>query len=429
MQTEDKLQLIVELTRLLRKEKQPTDIFSEISNIARDVTDSDRCSLYLFDGERKILYTKIAHGIAQTIEVKLGQGIAGYAAQTGEPIIDNDVYTNALFNKEIDAQTGYITHRVIAVPVKGRFNHLLGVIQVLNKLQEEFTTNDVEILTIIGELTASVLENYNDRTLLEQKVKEKTAELEHLNQNLQKKVEEKVKENREKDKIMFQQSKNAAMGEMISMITHQWRQPISGISAYASKVQLMEQMNHQEKTGAGEVMDKIIEQTRYLSQTIEDFRSFFRPDRQKSPTLLEEIISDALKFSDHAIILQNIEVIKQLAPELNATVFRNEIIQVVMNLIKNAIDAYESSNFEQKMITITTRTEAAWAMIEIQDNAGGIPEEMLQSIFQEYFTTKGNSGTGLGLYMSKMIIEERHEGQLLAQNRGNGALFTIQLPI
>lgn len=428
MRTEEKLNLIVELTRLLRKKEMPTDIFAEIGNIARDITESDRCSLYLFDENREILYTKVAQGVAQTIEVKLGQGIAGKVAETGQMILENNVYGNAAFEPSIDTQTGYRTEKILAVPIFGNFeHHLLGVLQVLNKLEGDFTPRDGELLHIVGDLAASIVEYHSIRVLLEEKVREKTIELQELNDTLQHQVEEKVRENREKDKIMFQQSKNAAMGEMISMITHQWRQPISAISAIASKVKLQTQMG--KKMSADEDMERIIDSTRYLSQTIEDFRNFFRPDTQKEASDLSDLVKSALRYCAYAIEMEQIEVQTDLQ-EVVLSVYPNELIQVLINLIKNAIDQYKTKSEAKRMVMIDVLVKNSFAVIAVRDHAGGVPEEVLPYVFQEYFTTKDiENGTGLGLHMSRMIVESHHSGSIVVRNEEDGAVFEILLPV
>lgn len=427
MRTEEKLNLIVELTHLLRKKEMPTDIFAEIGNIARDITESDRCSLYLFDDKKELLFTKIAQGVAQTIEVKLGQGIAGKVAETGQMILENDVYGNKAFEPSIDTQTGYRTEKMLAVPIFGNFEHrLLGVLQVLNKLEGDFTPGDGEMLHIVGDLAASIVEYHSIRVFLEEKVREKTIELQELNDTLQQQVEEKVRENREKDKIMFQQSKNAAMGEMISMITHQWRQPISAISAVASKVKLQAQMG--KETSADEDMGRIIDSTRYLSQTIEDFRNFFRPDTQKEASNLGELAKSALRYCAYAIEMGQIEVQTDFK-EVVISVYPNEIIQVLINLIKNAIDQYKANSDAKKVVMIDVFVRNSFAAVAIKDRAGGVPEEVLPYIFQEYFTTKDlENGTGLGLHMSRMIVENHHSGTIAIRNEEDGAVFEILLP-
>lgn len=248
-------------------------------------------------------------------------------------------------------------------------------------------------------------------------------QLEDLNTSLEQRVLKEVQANREKDQIMFQQSKNAAMGEMISMITHQWRQPLSSIGALASQVKLMSDLNQLEKSKIKELMSKIMDSTKYLSYTIEDFKNFFKPNKQKERISMSAIIDEVLKFSDHAISINSIGIIREEERSIEATIVKNEAIQVVMNLVKNAIDQLRNID-GNRVITTRVYKNDKKISIEIEDNGGGIPKESLENIFNEYYSTK-EDGTGLGLYMSQMIVRNSFNGELTGKNSKVGAVFTI----
>lgn len=270
---------------------------------------------------------------------------------------------------------------------------------------------------------------------LNDEIVEKNDMLRELNANLNTRVQEAVEANRQKDRIMFNQSKNAAMGEMINMITHQWRQPLSSISALASKLKLMAQLGPVEGKALEGEMQQVIDSSVYLSRTIEDFKEFFKPDREKTDVMVESVIDEALKFSAHPIAIGGITVHQNIRNGgETVTIYKNELIQVLMNLLKNAVDQLNSKEMEKKQITITTTIDNGVLTIRVEDNGGGIPGHVLPHIFDEYFTAK-EGGTGLGLYMSRMIMQERFDGTVEAENIAGadgepvGAQFTLTLPL
>jgi signal transduction histidine kinase len=233
---------------------------------------------------------------------------------------------------------------------------------------------------------------------------------------------------------MFNQAKNASLGEMINMITHQWRQPLSSITALASKLKLLAQTDRTEPKQIEGEMEQIITASRYLSLTIEDFKNFFIPDTAKRKTSLGEVIEEALKFSDHPLALARIEVRREIRnKDETVWLYKNELIQVLMNLIKNSIDQVAETKTANGRIEVACDLRGQKAHITITDNAGGIDATILPHIFDEYTTGK-NEGTGLGLYMSRMIMTQRMNGSIeaeniVSENGERGARFTLTLPL
>ena len=425
MNSKDKLSILVEITNIIKKEGKTLDIFTEISTIARDITNSDRCSLYLYDKEKGDLYTTIAQGLKSDIRVKIGEGIAGFVAQSEMPLVDNDIKKSMLF-KNTDAQTGYETKKMLTVPILGSENELYGVLQVLNKLDGNYTREDQEFLQVVGEFIVSYIESNERKRILEERVEEKTKELREINENLSELVDEKLQELRQKDAMMVQQSKNAAMGEMISMIAHQWRQPLSSMSAISSRIKLESQLGEVEDIQGG--MQEIIELSQYLSDTIDDFRNYFKPTIDRVDTKLSDILERSIRFTSHYLITNDIEVIEDV-DDITLHVIRNDIIQVFINLLKNSIDAFVENRCKKRCITIKATRSGDMARIVFSDTAGGISDAIIEKIFDEYFTTKDDKGTGLGLYMSKMIIESRYGGSFSVSSSNDETHFTLLLPI
>ena len=231
------------------------------------------------------------------------------------------------------------------------------------------------------------------------------------------------------EEIMIAQSRHAAMGEMISMIAHQWRQPISVISMEASNILVDIELELLNDASLKEISTNIIKQTQELSQTIDDFRNFFKPDKVASLHFIYKIIEDALGVIGKSLQNNNISITLHVSQEIEIYTYSRELMQVFINIIKNAKEALELIEKENKFILIDVEEKENDVVVKIADNAGGIDKEILDKIFDPYFTTKGiKNGTGLGLYMSKTIIEKHLRGSLKAVNENDGVSFIMNLP-
>ncbi|UCM99353.1 ABC transporter substrate-binding protein [Sulfurimonas sp. SWIR-19] len=271
------------------------------------------------------------------------------------------------------------------------------------------------------------LKNFN--AALEQRVQQKTKELQETNEILKHKVQEKAKELIKKDEILTAQSKQAVMGEMISMIAHQWRQPLNTITLQISNLQLKYLMGQQiSKEDIMQTLEDISDSVVYLSDTIEDFKTYFRPNKAAQESDMRGLLKKAIKFVEPRLKSNKIELQTECDSELHANVYANELIQVLLNLLNNAIDAYENKKTEDKIIKVTCKQNGPNIQIDVTDRAGGIRKEHLSKLFEPYFSTKGKNGTGLGLYMSKMIIEKQFGGSISVKTSMFGTTFTIVIP-
>ena len=258
-----------------------------------------------------------------------------------------------------------------------------------------------------------------------------------MNKNLENLVEKKTKELIQKENILNQQSKMAAMGEMIENIAHQWRQPLSLISTAATGAKLRKDFESLSDTDFYEAMDIINNSAQHLSNTIDDFRNFFSNEKEASFFDINIPIEKVLYLVSSKLKNRNIEIIKN-TQEIVILGLVNEFIQVLLNIINNAVDALEESDSKKKFIFIDTYKESDNLVLKIKDNAGGIKEEIIDRIFEPYFTTKHKSqGTGIGLYMSNEIIKKHMNGDISVSNKKylyentnyNGAEFKIVLPL
>ena len=227
---------------------------------------------------------------------------------------------------------------------------------------------------------------------------------------------------------LISQSRHAAMGEMISMIAHQWRQPLSVISAIANAVTIDVALHQTKPEHLEDQMHKIGQQTQHLSSTITDFRNFFKPDKGLENTYIHKLVEEAALLLDHRLN-KGISLVYNSSVDICLALYKNEIVQVLINILGNACDALADANVDKPCITINEYIQDKNVIIEIGDNADGIPEDILPKIFDPYFSTKTKNGTGLGLYMSKLIVEDHQQGTIEAFNNDEGAVFKISFPL
>ncbi len=254
-------------------------------------------------------------------------------------------------------------------------------------------------------------------------------EIQELNASLEMKVQKAKVEIREQEKIIFHQSRLAQMGEMISMIAHQWRQPLMSIAAVASSLKIKIGLETYEPKLFNDKLSDIIDYTNHLSATIDDFRSYFKPDKEKNSFYLNNTVANVLSLSSSLLESHNIEVVSDINPVAEVENFENELVQVIITIIKNGVDALLEMQVAQPKIYISLSQQAYDVVLKIEDNAGGIPQSIQNKIFEPYFSTKSKNGTGLGLYMAKSIVEQHCEGELDFYNGDKGACFSIRLPL
>jgi len=278
------------------------------------------------------------------------------------------------------------------------------------------------------DLLHGVWRDISHRKELELSRIEHKEEVESLNKTLEERVHKEVQNNRFKDRQILQQSRLAQMGEMISMIAHQWRQPLSAISSAGSIINLKAQLGNLDKETALSVSKDIATYTQHLSATIDDFRNFFKQDKNKEATNYTNVINSVLNIIKVSLANRNIEVILDLKCNDSFMTYSNELKQVLINIIKNAQDILIEKKITDPYIKIKTFKVDKKHIMEISDNGGGIDKNVIENIFDPYFSTKlQKDGTGLGLYMSKIIIEEHCSGKLTCYNTADGVCFRIEI--
>ncbi len=273
---------------------------------------------------------------------------------------------------------------------------------------------------LISQKINNVFSNYK------QSVEKKEFELQDINKNLEKRITKAINEVKKKDRAMLHQSRLARMGAMLSMIAHQWRQPLSEISAILMELETANRFKKLDDTLLKSSIDDSNKIIQFMSNTIDDFRNFFKPDKKKVKFYVDNACNEAISLAGASIKSYQIDLYKKVYCNCVINGYEREFAQVMLNLISNAKDILNQRKIKNPKINICIDVDDKNVIVTVHDNAGGVNEEHLDLIFEPYFTTKESSkGTGLGLYMSKMIIEKNMNGELTVENHQDGALFKV----
>ncbi len=351
-------------------------------------------------------------------------GIWAEAIRQRKAIIVNDYTAPNIYKKGYPK--GHVElRRVMVVPVFS-YNKIAAVVAVGNK-DKEYNHTDLRQLELLAN---GMWQQVERKRYIEQ--------LNELNRILEDKVKEETEKKIEKERLLIQQSKLAAMGEMIGAIAHQWRQPLNAVSAFL--IDLKDAYKHGQlcEEYLNNNIDNVRQQLMFMSKTIDDFRNFFKPSKEKALFDTKEVIKEVIKLIEYQFKNNNITFQLNLQDNKSLTIcgYPNEFKQALINIINNAKDAIlekgkalETENY-QGIIKISTYSDGNKnkVVIHIQDNGGGIHADIIERVFEPYFTTKEQwRGVGIGLYMSKTIIEKNMAGQLSVKNIDDGAEFTIEI--
>ncbi|RQW89831.1 MAG: PAS domain S-box protein [Geobacter sp.] len=273
-----------------------------------------------------------------------------------------------------------------------------------------------------------IIIDVTERKRAEEELQRQKQLLEKLNDTLENRVEEEVAKNREKDIMLIQQNRQAALGEMLDHIAHQWKQPLTSLSLVIQDLG--------DTASAGQLTPELTKETvcitmallDHMTQTMDVFRGFYRPDKEKKVFNIKDSIDQAIAFIAPALSFHSIAVELDVDPGLTAFGYPKEYAQVLLNILANARDVFRKRGTEKPRVMIRAFAEVSKSVVTVTDNAGGIPEAIIDKIFDFYFTTNESiGGTGIGLYMSKKIIEKNMGGTLRAENTNGGAQFRIEI--
>jgi signal transduction histidine kinase len=341
------------------------------------------------------------------------------AKMVSKPIISLNSVSSEIAKGNLSIRANITTKDEIGILAK-TFNNML---ENLEFSQKELKNSHNKLELRVQERTKE-LENVNSQ------LEEKSKLLKELNDGLEEKVKKEILKQQKQEQLLIQQSKLAAMGEMIGNIAHQWRQPLNALGLVLQNIYYSYKMDDLDD----EFMDKSIKKanllTNSMSKTIDDFRNFFKPNKEEVIFELTDSVKNSITLIESTFLHNNIAIKYVVEEDIKVKGFPNEFSQVILNILTNAKDAIIEKNILNGEVTINTSKDNSYAYVKIVDNAGGIPKNIIEKIFNPYFTTKEEGkGTGIGLYMSKTIIETNMNGKLEVENIQNGALFTIKIPL
>lgn len=350
----------------------------------------------------------------------------------------DDYFTN--INLEINAISIYLTSLInydlsLAINEKRNTDKIFNTIIIFSIISIFI----VFLFSVI--LSLFIIDNFRKlHNSLEQKVNEKTKELQDLNNYLETKISKEVAQNRKKDIIMFQQARFASLGEMLNNIAHQWRQPLGAITMIIQSFQTKMSLGKLTPDFVDEKVNDALLMANNMSTTLDDFKNFFSPNKIKSEFSIKNCIEHSIELSKYLLIQENIDVKLTIRKDVKINSYYNELSHVFLNIISNSKDALCSNvDKNDRIIKIIVNKFKNHLVVNMVDNGGGIPQDILPKIFEPYYTTKYKSaGTGIGLYMSKQIIEKHMNGEIFCKNIihkmkndkvFNCSLFTIKIPL
>jgi len=349
-----------------------------------------------------------------------GEGPTGISIREGSYYICNDFLNDPCTRPwhERGRAHGIQASASIALKQDGR---VIGALTLYSGEKHFFDSAQVKLLVQLGEeisFALSNLEQASRRREAEQALQQETMERLQALETL-----------RIKEQMLVQQSRQAALGEMIGNIAHQWRQPLNVLALILQELSITNELGSFNREDLDASVTKSLQIIYHMSQTIDGFRDFFRPDKEKVPFSPLKVAFRTIALVDASFRELQIGVEISGADDIIIQGYPNEYSQVILNILMNARDAFqERSTSGPRTIRVSLTRENERSLLTIADNAGGIPGEVMEKIFDPYFTTKGpDKGTGLGLFMSKTIIEKNMNGRLSACNSGEGATFRIEV--
>jgi signal transduction histidine kinase len=397
-------------------------LLQEIMDAAVSIMKADKGTLQLIEGDSLRIVAHHGHdrpfldffAAAENVT-----SVCGEATKRAERVVVEDVESSTLFagtpSLAILRDAG--VRAVQSTPLLSHQGELLGILTTQWGVPHAPDEHDLWRIDMLVRLAADLIEHKKAEEALKQ-----------LNEELENKVMQRTAELREKDHMLIVQSRHAAMGEMIGNIAHQWRQPLNTLGLQLQQLPLLYDMGQFNKELLANNVAASMGIIRHMSKTIDDFRNYFMPDKEKVNFNVHESVKASLSLLEG--ILKNppiaVEVIVKDDPVIYG--YQNEFAQVILNIMNNARDVFIERAIGEPKVTITIYREESGVVITVADNAGGIAGDIISKVFDPYFTTKGpQQGTGVGLFMSKTIIEKNMGGRLNVRNSDDGAEFRIEV--
>jgi len=397
-------------------------VLDKIIKAAEEKNPKMMCSILLLDESKQKLIKCAAPSLPQEYSdkingMKIGEevGSCGAAVFLKQRVIVEDISTHKNWQRAKNLAAKFNLCACWSQPIFSSEREVLGSFAIYYKESKSPSSFDIDLIENIANITGIAIEKHTN------------------NQKLKKEVEE----NKRQEQLLMHRSKQAMMGEMLENIAHQWRQPLSIISSYATGIMIKKAHDMCTEELEKDAFEVINLNAQYLSNTIDNFRNFFLSSSKKIEFSIEETISYTLKLVESRFNEMDIKLLKEIE-NIRLYSYKNELTQVFVNIFNNSADALESIDIEDRYIYIKSYYKNKTVFIEIIDSANGAKQEVLDRVFEPYFTTKHqNYGTGIGLYMCSEIIEKHIGGKIEAQNssfvQGNktfrGLKFIIQIGV
>jgi signal transduction histidine kinase len=428
------LDLVVETSLVLGADLELPTLLAKLVRLAERALGAELSSVMLLDDQRALLHWEVADGgvasgVLRHMTLAVGEGIAGTVAATGEPIVVRDAETDPRVARRVDAQTGFRTRSILCVRIRFR-GRVTGVIQVLNKHAGTFTEQDREVLELIAAEAGVAIENARIYATLEERVRERTAELRTANAQLT----ETLAELRRAQAQLVQSEKMAALGNLVAGVAHEINTPLGAITSNTDLVlRGLARLAPEVPASRAETL-RIVEDLlrtsaeacRRIPVIVTNLRTFARLDEAEWKTAdLREGMDSTLALVEH-LHRGRIEIVREYATVPPIACHPGQLNQVFMNLLVNAIQAIDGPGTIHVRLGVEDRS----LRIDVEDTGAGIAPEHLDRVFDPGFTTKGvGVGTGLGLAICHRIVEA-HAGTIGVTSRpGVGSMFTVRLPL
>ena len=388
----------------------------KIVELAQNRNKDAKCSILLLDDSKEHLIIGSAKSLPDFYNkaitgIKIGNkiGSCGSAAYHKKRVIVGDINTHENWSDYLGLTKKANLHSCWSEPIFSLNNDILGTFAMYTSYPKEPSEFELRLISTYAHIAAVAIDKYNN----------------HKNMIM-------------KDKLLFEQSKMVAMGEMIGNIAHQWRQPLSVISTAATGMKIEKEHGLLTDANLYKSCIAINNNAQYLSKTIDDFKNFIKGDRRKKIFNLKDNIKSFLNLVEGSIKSDDINMILDLQEDIKIDGYKNELTQCIINVFNNAKDVLIEKEIKNKLIFISTSIKDNKAIIKLKDNGGGIPQDIINKLFEPYFTTKHQSqGTGLGLHMTYNFIVDGMGGTIDANNiefkydgkNYSGAEFIVSLPM
>lgn len=380
---------------------------------------------------KPIVFFGLNDGYLESIKISIdenipeGKGPTGTALREGRFVICNDILNDHSMAPWIEKakQRGFRSSGSFPIIVKG---NLYGSLNLYSAEIGFFDDAETELCLEIANDIAFAIESITERNLR----KKAEQALRRLNENLEMRIKTEIEKSREKDLILLRQSRYVIIAELMNRISHQWRQPLNAVGLVLQNLEDMCECSGQKKQEVKENIRLGMEKLFALSVTIDNFKNFFMPDGERCNFTVQQAIDNAINLMRDSLMESNISILNDCNQgEIFINGFKNEFSQVIINILSNAMEVSIARKVINPMVRFECEVIDGKVMLSITDNAGGIDKDIIDRIFEPYFTTKFEAeGVGLGLYMAKMMIEKNMGGTLMVKNMQEGAQFTISLP-